>query len=154
MKNIIANINLLLKKISKNIAKIAYQQRPHQSLQTTSQKPPTTPTNTQTHNPQLSTRISFQDNPYTVEERHARLSEPIEPVTRQAPSSKSQYEPVYNTYPPLQQDLNRARHHSQNQNTLEINRQIIHPRQNRNLQNTRVQFDIPSFTNNKSCILF
>ena len=87
------------KKNSKHFSKIANQQRPHQSLQTTSQKPPTTPTNTKTHNPQSSTRISFQDNPYTVEERHARLSEPIEPVTRQAPLSKSQYEPVYNTYP-------------------------------------------------------
>ena len=60
-----------------------------------SQEPPTTPTNTQTNNPQSSTRISFQDNPFTFEERHARLSEPLEPVLRQAPLSEPQYEPVY-----------------------------------------------------------
>ena len=100
-------------------------------------------TNNQTNNPQSSTRISFQDNRYIFEERHARLSEPLEPVIRQAPLSKPQYEPVYNIYPPLQQDLNIARHQSQNQNTLEINRQIIHPRRNRNLQTPRVQFNIP-----------
>ena len=62
-----------------------------------SQEPPTTPTNTQTNNPQSSTRISFQDNPFTFEERHARLSEPLEPVLRQAPLSEPQYEPVYKT---------------------------------------------------------
>ena len=71
------------------------------------------------------------------------MSEPLEPVTRQAPLSEPQYEPVYNIYPPLQQGLNTARHQSQNQNTQELNRQIIHPRQNRHLQNTRVQFNIP-----------
>ena len=32
---------------------------------------------------------------------------------------------------------------SQNQNTLEINRQIIHPRRNRNFQTPRAQFNIP-----------
>ena len=71
------------------------------------------------------------------------MSEPLEPVTRQAPLSGPQYEPIYKIYPPLQQDLNRARQQSQKQNTLEINRQIIHPRRNRNLQYTRVQFNIP-----------
>ena len=81
------------------------------------------------------------------------MSEPLEPVTRQAPLSGPQYEPIYKIYPPLQQDLNRARQQSQNQNTLEIHyssiiqinysRQIIHPRRNRNLQYTRVQFNIP-----------
>ena len=71
------------------------------------------------------------------------MSEPLEPVTRQAPLSEPQYEPLYNIYPPLHQDLIRARHQSQNQNTQEINRQIIHPSRNRNLQNTRVQFNIP-----------
>ena len=75
--------------------------------------------------------------------RHARLSEPLEPVLRQASLSEPQYEPVYNKYPHLQQDLNRTRHQSQNQNTLEINRQIIHTRRNRNLQNPRVQLNIP-----------
>ena len=43
----------------------------------------------------------------------------------------------------MQQDLNRVRHISQNQNTLEINRQIIHPRRNRNFQTSRVHFNIP-----------
>ena len=46
-------------------------------------------------------------------------------------------------YPTLPQDLNRIRHISQNQNTVEINRQIIHPRRNRNFQTPRVHFDIP-----------
>ena len=57
------------------------------------------------------------------------LSEPLEPVVRQAPLSESQYKPTYNLYPPLQQDLNRVKHISQNQSPLEISRQIIHPRQ-------------------------
>ena len=46
-------------------------------------------------------------------------------------------------YPTLQQDLNRIRHISQNQNTVEVNRQIIHPRRNRNFQTPRVTFSIP-----------
>ena len=57
--------------------------------------------------------------------------------------SEPQYEPSYNIYPHLQQDFNRVRHISQNQNTLEINRQFIHPRQNRNFQTPRVHFKIP-----------
>ena len=77
-------------------SKIAHQQPPHQSPPTTSQEPPTTLTNTQAKNPQSSTRISFQYNPYTFEERHARLSESQEAVLRQASLSKTQYEPVYN----------------------------------------------------------
>ena len=77
---------------------------------TTSQEPRTTPSNTQTKNPQSSTRISFQDNPYTFEERHARLTELLKPVFCQALLSEPQYKPVYKIYPPLQQDLNRARH--------------------------------------------
>ena len=97
------------------------------------------PNPTTTQNPQTSTRISFQDNPYTFEERHARLSEPLEPVQRQAPLS----EPTYNLYPTLPQELSRIRNISQNQNTVEINRQIIHPRRNRSFQTPRVHFDIP-----------
>ena len=42
----------------------------------------------------------------------------------------------------MQQDLNRVRHISQNQNTFEIHRQIIHPRRNRNFQTPRVHFHI------------
>ena len=94
---------------------------------------------TTTQNPQTSTRISFQDNPYTFEERHARLSEKLEPVQRQAPL----IEPTYNLYPTLQQELSRRRNISQNRKTVEINRQIIHPRRNRNFQTPRVHFDIP-----------
>ena len=56
--------------------------------------------------------------------------------------SEPQNEPTYKIYPPLQQDLNRVRHISQNQNTLEINRQIIHPRRNRNFQTPRVFFNV------------
>ena len=125
------------KKSIKKSSKIANQQSHSQSSPTTSQENPTPPTTTQ--NPQTSTRISFQDNPYTFEERHARLSEPLEPVQRQAPLS----EPTYNLYPTLPQELSRIRNISQNQNTVEINRQIIHPRRNRNFQTPRVHFDIP-----------
>ena len=110
------------KRIDQKPSKIANQQSHSQSSQKSSQDKPTPPTTTQ--NPQTSTRISFQDNPYTFEERHARLSEPLEPVQRQAPLS----EPTCNLYPTLPQELSRIRNLSQNQNTVEINRQIIHPR--------------------------
>ena len=43
----------------------------------------------------------------------------------------------------MQQDHNRVRHTSQNQNTLVINRQIIHPRRKRNFQTPRIHFNIP-----------
>ena len=46
-------------------------------------------------------------------------------------------------YPTLPQDLNRIRNINQNQNTVKINRQIKHPRRNRNFQTPRVHFDIP-----------
>ena len=46
-------------------------------------------------------------------------------------------------YPTLPQDLNRIRNISQNQNTVEINRQIIYPRRNISFQTPRVHFDIP-----------
>ena len=46
-------------------------------------------------------------------------------------------------YPTLQQGLNQIRHISQNQNTIEVNGQIIHPRRNRNFQTPRVTFSIP-----------
>ena len=113
------------------------QQLQNQSSPTSSQENPVIPTTTQ--NPQTSTRISFQDNSYTFEERHIRLSEPLEPVQRQAPLSET----TYNLYPTLPQDSNRIRHISQNQNTVELNRQIIHPQRNINFQTTRVHFDIP-----------
>ena len=80
-------------------SKIAYQQPPHESPPTSSQESPTTPTTSQRNNPQSSTPISFQDNPCTFEERHARLSEPHEPVIRQASLREPQNEPIYNIYP-------------------------------------------------------
>ena len=43
----------------------------------------------------------------------------------------------------MQQDLNRVRHISQNQNTSDIHRQIVDPRRKRNFQTPRVHFDIP-----------
>ena len=137
MKNIIINTNFPVKINLRYLSKIANQPPPNQPPPTTSQESPITPITT--NNPQTSTRISFQDNPYTFEERHARLSEPLEPVHRQASLS----EPIYNLYPTLQQDLNQVRHISQNKNTSEIHRQIIHPRRNRNFQTPRVHFDIP-----------
>ena len=76
-----------------HISKIANQPSQNQSSPTSSQENPVIPTTTQ--NPQTSTRISIQDNPYTFEERHARLSEPLEPVQRQA----SLNETTYNLYP-------------------------------------------------------
>ena len=51
--------------------------------------------------------------------------------------------PTCNLYPTLPQELSRIRNISQNENTVEINRQIIHPRRNRNFQTPRVHFDIP-----------
>ena len=100
LKNTGTNVNSHHKKLhSKKVSKIANQQPPHQSPPTTSQANPTTPTSIQ--NPHSYTRLSFQENPYTFEERHARLSEPLEPVVRQAPLSKPQYEPAYKIYPHL-----------------------------------------------------
>ena len=116
---------------------MANQPPTNQPPPTTSQESPITPTTI--NNLQPSKRISFQDNPYTFEERHAQLYEPLEPVNPQASLS----EPTYNLYPTLQQDLNRVRHISQTQNTSEIHRQIIHPRRNRNFQVPRVHFNIP-----------
>ena len=98
------------------LSKIANQQSQNQSSPTSSQENSTIRITTQ--NPQTSTRISFQDNPYTFEERHARLSEPQEPVQRQAPHIIS--EPTYNLYSTLPQELSRIRNISQNQNTVEI----------------------------------
>ena len=46
-------------------------------------------------------------------------------------------------YPTLPQELSRIKNISQNQNTVKINRQIIHPRRNRSFQTPRVHFDIP-----------
>ena len=152
MKNTGTNVNFHHKKLhSKKLSRIANKQPPNQSPPTTSQENPTTPTNIQ--NPHSSTRISFQENPYTFEERHVRLSEPLEPNVRQAPLSEPQYEPTHNLYPHFQQDLNRVRHISQNQNTLEINRQIIHPRRNRNFQTPRVQFNIPQSPTSSPLVL-
>ena len=138
MKNIIINTNFLTRiKHSDTFFKIANQPPPNQPPPTTSQE---SPINIQLPTiPNHQHEFFFQDNPYTFEERHARLSEPLEPVHRQASFS----EPTYNLYPTLQQDLNRVRHTSKNQNTLEINRQIIHPRRNRNFQTPRVHFNIP-----------
>ena len=101
--------------------------------------------NIQSHkSPQSSKRISFLENPYKFEERHALLSEPFKPVVRHAPLSQPHYEPIYKKYPSFQQGLNRTRHTRQNQNTSTIDRQIIQPRSNRNSTTPRVHFIIPS----------
>ena len=86
-----------------------FNQQPTQQTPptTTSQELQTTPTSSQTNQPQSSTRISFQENPYTVEERHTLLSEALTPVVRHAPLRDSQYEPTYKNCPSLQQKLNR-----------------------------------------------
>ena len=148
MKNTTININLpTSKKLIRTLSKIANQQSQNQSSATSSQENPTIPTTTQ--NPQTSTRISFQDNPYTFEERHARLSEPLEPVQRQAPLS----EPTYNLYPTLPQELSRIRNISQNQNTVEINRQITHPRRNRSFQTPNHQHQLLIYPNHQHQLL-
>ena len=104
--------------------------------------PPTTPTSSQTSQPQSSTRISYAENPYTFEERHASLSEPLEPAIRQAPLSEPQYGPTNNIYPPLQQT--KIFESKLKFNRYKMNRQIIHPRRNRHLITPRVQFNIAS----------
>ena len=82
-----------------------------------------------TNQPQLSTRTSFHENPYTFEERHALLSEPFLPVVRHAPPSEPQYEPTYNIYSSLQHESNRTRHPNQKQNQIStIDGQIVHTR--------------------------
>ena len=118
------------KEKSEEIFKIADQQPTQQSPPTTTpQESPITQTFSQTNRPQSSTRISFQENPYTFEERHALLSEPLISVVRHAPLSEPQYEPIYSIY---RQDLNRTRHPSQNKNRISTIDTIIHPRRNRN----------------------
>ena len=139
MKKTTININFHTRKNqSEHFQKLLTNNHKNRSSPTSSQQNPTIPTTTQ--NPQTSTRISFQDNPYTFEERHARLPEPLEPVQRQASLS----EPKHNLYPTLPQEISRIRKISQNQNTVEIIRQIIHPRRNRSFQTPRVHFDIPN----------
>ena len=49
----------------------------------------------------------------------------------------------YNLYPTLPQELSSIKNINQNQNTVEVNRQIIHPRQKRSFQTPTVHFDIP-----------
>ena len=73
--------------------KIANQQSNKQTPPTTTcHDPPKKPTSGQTNQSQSSTRISFQENPYTFEERHASLSESLIPATRQEHLSERQYE--------------------------------------------------------------
>ena len=104
-----------------------------------------TPAFSQTNQYQSLTSISFQENPYTFEERHALLSEHLIPVVRHAPLSEPQYKPTYSNYPSLQRDLKRIRHPCQNQNQTSTKaRQLIHPRINRNLTTPRIHFLIPS----------
>ena len=62
--------------------------------------------------PQPSTRISFQENPYTYEERRASLSEPLIPAICHAPVSEPQNESTCNIYHYLLHDLNRNRNPS------------------------------------------
>ena len=60
--------------------------------------------------------------PYTFEEKQAPLSEPLTPAIRQGPHIRNQH------IASLQQDHNRTRQLSQNQNLATvIERQIIHP---------------------------
>ena len=142
MKNTITNIIFLQKKLnSENVSKIANQQPTHHSLPTTSQKK----FNNTYKYPKSSTIHThfFPGQSIYFQRRNARLSGTLEPVVRQAPLSEPQYEPTYSINPCVQQDLNRVRHISQNQNTLEIKRQIIHPRRKRNSQTPRAHFNIP-----------
>ena len=110
-------------------------------------KAPNNTTSSQASQPQSSTRISSQEKPYFYEERQASLSERLIPAIRQASLSESQKEPKYNIYPLLQQDLNRTKQPSRSQNlTSIIERQIIHPRRNRNFATPRIHFNISSST--------
>ena len=60
---------------------------------------PKKPRSSQRNLPQSFTRISYVENPYTFEERHAPLSETLLPAIRQAPLSELQYEPTYTVCP-------------------------------------------------------
>ena len=102
LKNNIVNINFLSEKSKthtffKKLLISHHHPSHHQQPAKKTQKKTTT-----TQNPQSSIRISFQDNQYTLEQRHARLSEPLEPVVCHAPLSEPQYESIYAIYPPLQ----------------------------------------------------
>ena len=101
-------------------------------------RPPTTPTFSKINQSQSFTRISFQKNPYTFEERLASLSETLISAIRHATLSGLKYEPTYKIYPSLKQDLSRTGHPSQNQNqtsTIQRKKNPISP---------RVHFNIPS----------
>ena len=89
--------------------------------------------------PKKTHSISRKTN--TFEEKHGFLSETLIRIVRHAPLS----EPTYKIYPSLQQDLGGTKHPSQNQNqTSTINKQIIHPRRNRNFTTPMVHFKISS----------
>ena len=72
-------------------------------------RPSTTPTSGQTNQPQSSTRISFVENPYTFEERHASLSEPLIPAIRQAPLSEPQTSQHLTSHPHFNKTLTEAK---------------------------------------------
>ena len=131
-------------KILKNFSKLLVNQQP------TQQSPPTRhPRNLQQHQHPvrqitLNHQHVFHFNKTHIHLRNSLLSEPSEPVVCHAPLSEPQYEPIYNIYPSLQHELNRTRHPIQNQSASAIDRQVIHPRRNRNFKTPRVHFNIPS----------
>ena len=144
-RRILHNIKFLHKyKILQNLSKLLIN-NPHNSL--TDYNIPKTSNNTykQSNKPSYIINTHFiSRKPYTCKERHSLLSEPLEPVVRHAPLSEPQYQHIHHIYPSLQQDLNRTRHPSQNQNTPTTNKQMIHPKRNRNFATPRVHFNITS----------
>ena len=83
--------------------------------------PQSIPTCSQTIQLRPSNRISFVEKLYSSEERHASLSETLTLAHRYVHLSEPFYEQTYNIYPSKQQNLNRTRHSSQNQNPTTIN---------------------------------
>ena len=101
-----------------------------------SQDPLTTARSSQTSQPQSSARISFQENLYTFDGRHASLSEPLLTAIRQAPLGEPQYETAYNTYRSFLQDLNMQ---SKTKIKSKVDRQFIHPPRNRKFATPKVK---------------
>ena len=86
--------NFFINKKYKEPFKIPNQPSQQFPPATTSQESPASPTNIQTNDPQSSTRSTFQENPFTFDERHSLLSELLEPVVRHSPLNEPQYEPI------------------------------------------------------------
>ena len=99
---------MLLKIANPNPIRNSQPTNPTQDTQTLSKA-------SHSNQPQSPTLISYVENPYTFEERHASLSKPFTPAHCYAPLREPYYEAIYISSLSLQQDFNRTRQFSQNQ---------------------------------------